>query len=399
MSPPLSRSTVASGLVVCAVVSLIAVGVATGGPAAGPRRPRRDDLVLARVPPAADPGRREARALERRLGEAPGDLEAAVRLARLQVEEGRRRGDPRFLGYAEAALGRWWNETIPPPAVLLLRATIRQSRHEFEAALEDLDALVARWPDEPQGWLTRAVVLTVRGRYAEARSSCAALVNLTSPLVRNACQAPIDGLTGRARSARGTMEGALSLARTPEERAWAHSILGELCLWGGDRGAAERHLAEALRLDPDDRYARGAYADLLLDAGRATEARALVADRESDDGLLLRLALAEAALSGPRAAELAGMLRDRFQASHQRGEAVHQREEARFLLGIEHDPGRALALAREGWKAQHEPWDARLLLEAATAAHEPAAAAPAVAWLAETGFEGLGGARGGEGRQ
>jgi predicted Zn-dependent protease len=366
------------------------VGVALGGPATGPRRPGRDDLVLARVPAVSDSRTREVRGLERRLDEAPSDLETAVRLARLQVEESRRRGDPRFLGYAEAALARWWDETIPPPPVLLLRATIRQSRHEFDAALVDLNALVARQPDEPQGWLTRAVVLTVRGRYPEARASCTRLAGLASPLVRAACEAPIDGLTGRAKPARRMMEAALALARTPDERAWARSILGELCLWSGDAIAAERHLTEALRLDPDDRYARGAYADLLLDAGRAAEARAVVADRESDDGLLLRLVLAETALKGPRAAELAAVLRERYQASRQRGEAVHQREEARFALAIDHDPTRALALARDGWQSQHEPWDARLLLEAAASAHQPAAAAPALAWLAESGFEGLG---------
>jgi predicted Zn-dependent protease len=389
MSLPSSRANVASGLVVFSVASLIAVGVVLGGPAVGPHRPHRDDLVLARVPAATNTRTREVRGLERRLGEAPGDLDAAVRLARLQMAEARRRGDPRLLGYAEAALGRWWDEAMPPAPVLLLRATIRQSRHEFEAALADLDALVARAPDEPQGWLTRAVVLTVRGRYPAARASCAPLAWLAPPLARAACEAPIDGLTGGARPARRKMEAALALARSPDERAWAHSILGELCVWGGDVEAAERHLAEALRLDPDDRYTRGAYADLLLDAGRAGEARALLVDRESDDGLLLRLALAEAALGAPRAEELARMLRDRFQASRQRGEAVHQREEARFALSIEHDPARALALAREGWRAQHEPWDARLLLESASAAHQPVAAAPALAWLAETGFEGL----------
>jgi Tfp pilus assembly protein PilF len=374
-----------SGAVVVAVLGLIAVGVAIGGPAEGPRRPSRDELVLARVPAAGG----EARGLERRLGEAPQDLETAVRLARLRVEEGRRRGDPRFLGYAEAALGPWWDETMPPAQVLLLRATIRQSRHEFEAALRDLDRLVARAPDDPQAWLTRAVVLTVRGRYREARESCARLASLAPPVVKAACEAPLEGLTGRARQGRKMMEEALAGARTPGERAWAHSILGELCTWSGEPVAAERHFAEALRLDPDDRYARGAYADLMLDAGRAAEARALVAGRESDDGLLLRLALAERALRGPRAAELAAELRDRFAASRRRGEAVHQREEARFALAIEGDAARALALAREGWGAQREPWDARLLLEAAAAAKDPGAAEPARAWLRETGFEGL----------
>jgi len=383
MSLNVSRHTIASGVVVLAVVALIAVGAAIGGTSGGPRRPARDELVLARVPAG------EVRGLERRLGEAPRDLPTAVRLARLHVDESRRRGDPRFLGYAEAALGPWWTETMPPAPVLLLRATIRQSRHEFDAALADLDLLVAGAPDEPQGWLTRAVVLTVRGRYREARQSCAALARLASPLVSRACQAPIDGLTGKAGAARRAMEEALAAATTGGERAWAHSILGELCLWGGDAAAAERHLGEALRLEPDDRYARGALADLLLDARRPAEARALLADRESDDGLLLRLALAEAALHGPRTA-LAGELRERFAASRRRGEAVHQREEARFALALEGDATKALALAREGWRAQREPWDARLLLEAANAAKEPGAAEPARTWLRETGFEGLG---------
>src|SRR5205085_5046448 len=110
-----------------------------------------------------------------------------------------------------------------------------------------LDALVARRPDEPQGWLTRAVVLTVRGRYPEARANCAALAALVPPLVRAACEAPIDGLTGRAGPARRLMEAALAAARTPDERAWAHSILGERCLWGGDVPAAARHLSQAMR--------------------------------------------------------------------------------------------------------------------------------------------------------
>jgi tetratricopeptide (TPR) repeat protein len=383
-----SPHVVASGLLIAAVAGLLAVGVALGGPGVGPQRPDRDDRVLARVPAAGDPRTRELRALERHLAARPGELTVATRLARLEIEEGRRRGDPRHLGYAEAALGFWWSDPAPPAPVLLLRATIRQSRHEFEAALSDLDALVARTPDDPQAWLTRAVVLTVRGRHREARQSCARLGSLASPLVRLACEAPIDGLTGRARAARAAMEGALVRARGADEQEWAHSILGELCGWTGDAPAAERHLAEALRLDPDDRYARGAYADLLLDAGRAGEARALVAGRESDDGLLLRLVLAETALHGPRARELAAALRERYAASRQRGEAVHQREEGRFALAIDHDAVRALGLARAGWQAQREPWDARLLLAAATAAGDADGVAIVRGWVRETGFEG-----------
>ena len=57
-------------------------------------------------------------------------------------------------------------------------------------------------PDDPQAWLTRAVVLGVRGPYAEGLASCARLEALASPLVVAACRAPLLGVTGRARTRR-----------------------------------------------------------------------------------------------------------------------------------------------------------------------------------------------------
>ena len=70
-----------------------------------------------------------------------------------------------------------------------------------------------------------------------------------------------------------------------------------------------------------------------------------------------------------------------------RGDTVHQREEARFALAAERDPARALRLAQQNWRVQREAADARILLEAAAAADAPGAAAPALAWLADTGCQ------------
>ena len=49
----------------------------------------------------------------------------------------------------------------------------------------------------------------------------------------------------------------------------------------------------------------------------------------------------------------------------------------------------ALELARANYAQQREPADARLLLEAALAARQPAAAEPALKWLAESGIESV----------
>ena len=66
---------------------------------------------------------------------------------------------------------------------------------------------------------------------------------------------------------------------------------------------------------------------------------------------------------------------------------MHGREETRFALTIENEPQRALELALENWSMQHEPWDARLVMEAALAAGKSEAAGPALAWIKATGFE------------
>jgi tetratricopeptide (TPR) repeat protein len=390
----------AAALVVL-VLAVITVGAAVGGGApdpgpaagpAGPRRPASEDEVLARVPARAADGVRGTRErLARRLAEDAGDVDAAVELARLHVLAARRDGDPRLLGRAQGVLGAWWDDPRPPPEVLLLRATIRQSRHEFDVALADLERLAAVVPGDPQVWLTRSVVLGVLGRYQDGLDGCTRLEGLASSLVMAACRAPLDGVLGRARPAAAALGAAMGAARSPGERAWALSLLGDLARWRGDEPAAEDRFREALAADAGDGYARTALADLLLDGDRPGEAAALVAGRDSDDAMLLRRALAEHAAgaagdAGPGGGAVTAM-RARLAASRARGDAVHAREEARFVLAVDGDAPRALALATDNWRVQREPADARVLLEAALAAGDRAAAAPVLAWLGATGFE------------
>ncbi len=70
-----------------------------------------------------------------------------------------------------------------------------------------------------------------------------------------------------------------------------------------------------------------------------------------------------------------------------RGDRVHLREEARYTLEILDKPDAALALALDDWRVQKEPLDARIVLEAALAAHQPAAARDVVDWIAATHLE------------
>ncbi len=358
--------------------------------AAAPYVPKDDAEVIERLRAGiGDPRARELTEMRRRLEANPDDRDLAVALAKRNIEEGRARSDPRYLGYAEAALARWWNMDAPPADVLLLRATIRQSTHDFDGALRDLDAVLRLTPDDPQAWLTRSIVLTVRGDYEEAKASCAPLARLTSDLVVRVCFAGVESVTGDAKGAYARLESALKTRRiaSPAEEEWAVSTLGEIAVRAGDAAAAERYFDRALALDPSDAYALASWADVVLDQGRAADVATRLASHDSNDGLLLRLALAEDSAKLPGRKAHAAALRARFDASHARGDTVHRREEARFALALEHDARAALTLARANWDVQKEPWDARIFLEAALAAGDANAARPILAWLDRTKLE------------
>ena len=128
---------------------------------------------------------------------------------------------------------------------------------------------------------------------------------------------------------------------------------------------------------PTDSYVRAAYADLLLRQARPGEALALLQGRESFEPLLLRIAIAQRQLHDPQLAQSSARLRNAFAAEAQRGEAVHRREQARFLLEVEDQPNLSLVAALQNWAVQREPDDVLVLVSAARAAGNPEAAQPA----------------------
>jgi len=130
-----------------------------------------------------------------------------------------------------------------------------------------------------------------------------------------------------------------------------------------------------------DYYILGAYADFLLDQGRAQEVVTLLQHETRADGLLLRLTLAEQALHLSASKDHTAELAARFATGRERGTNVHVREEARFTLALLHDPQAALNLAQANWEIQKEPWDGRLLLESALAAGSRKTARPVIDWL------------------
>jgi len=348
---------------------------------AEPFVPKDGRQVLERLRAVAfDPEARELRNLHTRLAAAPGNVHLALELARHYIERSRADADPRYLGRAQAALTHWWDDPQPPVAVLVLRATIKQSQHDFTNALADLDRALQSDPANAQARLTRATILTVLGRYAEARRACLPLARLAPGLVAITAAASVTSLTGEAERSCALLEKALdeSASAPTSEKLWALGLLAETSARLDRAAEAEQFYRRAIALGQRDSYLLGAYADFLLDQGRAQDAASLLQGETRADGLLLRLALAEKSLA-PRPpgfdAHVAS-LGERFEASRLRGDRVHQREEARFTLHLLGRPQSALLLAQQNWDVQHEPSDARILLEAALATQARAAAQP-----------------------
>lgn len=358
---------------------------ARGAAAAAPTYTPGDAAAVVAHVPTRDPAELSAR---RTLAAAPDQVELAVELARADIRRYQRLSDPRFLGRAQATLAPWWTLAAPPHDVLLLRATIRQSLHDFDGAKADLDRAVAERPDDAQAQLTRAVVATVTADYGKARASCAAVARLAGPLVAAACDAPLDAIAGQADAAYARLVNVLATARGADAgvRGWARTALAELALVRGDRDAAAAHLRTALQIDGSDAYARNLLADVLQLEGRAAEASALLAGLEAIDSHLVRRAIAEHAVHGPDADKLVAAMRDRIAAAATRGDRIHLREEAMFALAIDRDAAAALRLARDNWAVQKELADARLLAEAAVAARDPEAARPVLAWARGSGL-------------
>ena len=366
------------------VASLLLIPLVPWTSSAAPFLPSDDKQVLERVRERPlDPAWQELRRLQETVSRRPGDLEAAARLAARYIERSRSEADSRYLGYAEAVLAPWLAREQPPAETLLLRATIRQSLHQFDEALADLRLALSRNPQSAQGWLTAAILYQVRGDYGQARRHCGPLIRLAGGIVAGACLASVGSLTGKAAASydllnRFYQHGA---AVSPAERLWVATLLAEMAERRGAAAEAEGQYRAALSIGLHDPYLLAAYGDFLLDRGRAEEVIKLLRHERRADALLLRLALAERTANHPDATADREALRARFEAARRRGDRIHLREEARFTLQLLDDAAEAVRMARENWAIQKEPADTRILLEAALAAQDRPAVTPVMDWI------------------
>ncbi|MGQ2997431.1 hypothetical protein [Variovorax sp.] len=380
-----------------AAALLLLLGTA-GVALAAPRVPASDDEVVEKLPVIA--GWLDAqRKLRRELAQRPGDETTAIEAATTYLDLARSQGDARYAGQAVAALQAWEATPIAqtPPAVLVMRATVAQFLHDFDGAETLLKAALARRPADPQGWITLATVLRVRGRYDESDATCRALGRVGPALYGVACLAENAGLRGNHAAARDALRGLLAdpaLAGAPQAgtRQWLWTSIAEIEELAGRPAEADAAYRKALAAERSG-YLLLAYSDFLQRAGRAGEIPSLLAKEARSDAVLLRLAIAHTQAGKPQASRAvvpeAEELRERFEAAALRPgtTAQHAREEAMFALDVQGDAKRAVELARLNVRLQREPIDLLVFARAASAAGDAAARDEAKALMREIGLK------------
>ena len=353
-----------------------------------PITPESDDEVLLVLPKSFLVNRDKLSGLQKQLNENPTDPKLAAEVASEYLSLGKRSGDPRFYGYARAAINRWW-DTDATTAILKIRAKLKENDHLFDEALKDLQIARAqdsnRLEDNVQILTEIGNIYRTQGRYDDGMKVGDELESINCHVPAAFCRAPIMAQTGRAKEAYDLLGEILPYAKEKLPATFVqfiHVSRAEIADVLGRDGEVEEHFAEGIAKDPGNFYLLRGYGDYLLDHDQADQALALLRDHTADNGVLLRAAIA-AQQSGQSelAKKWTDELETRFKAISLRGGEPHGRYESRFLYALKKDPETALEVALNNWQKKKEVRDTRNVLEAAIAAKKPAAAEPVIEFL------------------
>ncbi len=369
---------------------------------AAPFVPTDDATVVEQLPTLAAWSRDERR-LRGALARQPRDSRLAIEAAQGLLQQARALGDARYAGRAMGVLKAWepMNADTPPP-ILVMHATIAQYLHDFDGATRSLNWALAADPHDAQAWLTLATIHRVQGDYVKSDAACRAVGQQGQSLYSTACLAENAGLRGDYDTARAAFRNLLAspLLRDPRQsatRQWLWASVAEVEELAGRPAEAEAAYRQT-RGAGESTYDALAYSDFLLHQKRPAEVLPLLASEPGSDAVLLRRVVAEERLAAQKKMppgnpdalkkdvdELAA----RFDAAALRPGAtsVHGREHALFALDVQHDPQRALALARQNVQLQREPIDLLVLARAAVAANDAPAQREVAALMQKIGLQ------------
>lgn len=320
---------------------------------------------------------------------ASPDWRKASEEAEELIAKSRRLGGEEYAERARELLAPWWGAGELPGKIRLQRAMLLQRDHHFEKALADLNFLLKRNPELTEAWLIKTTILTVTGRFQEARQAAIPLFGLASPLVAVTAGTAPTSSNGNLSQSYQVLEKALETH--PDEaagiKAWAHTALAEMAVRLGKSPEAGSHFRSALRIDPHSPYLLKNYAGFLLEQGWDEKAGELIEPhREYFPVIWMQIRRAQGA-SRPELAELSSDYEASLVVQEARHGHSHGRDQAVCHLEIKDDPGEALHQAIGNWESQREASDLLILVKSARAADDQATLAATRRWIQKHQFE------------
>jgi hypothetical protein len=257
----------------------------------------------------------------------------------------------------------------------LLNARLLQFDHHFDQSVDLLNEVIISNRDlRHEALLVKAGVLTVQGKFNEARKTCSGLVLSGDELLSYTCVAWPTGMMSNPSPIIEELHRRLN--RDPDRRAdgvgrWATGILADMLDRSGHRKEAEQQLR---LITTPSATELAQLADLLIAEGRNDEVVKLLSEHSGFDTLLLRRVIAGQRLNRKSDQTLDVELNLRMQARERLdGGEGHARELAMYYLDVLSDSRRAWKHARRGLEFQRETIDFRIALRAARATGIPEA--------------------------
>ncbi len=293
-------------------------------------------------------------------------------------------GDPRALGQAEALLTPYLAEKSAE--TIFLQATIQQSKHDFDTAKASLQSLLKKTPNQPDSLLMLASINLVQGHFDESRQNCDGIRDIGLMVLRLACFAQVDDMTGHLAQSRQVLTTLVTINNglTQEQSQWLYLILADIAQRTDDVKLAQTVFQH---LDLTKAPALTAQADWLI-AHQDWKAcsQALSAHRDND-ALLLRLAACELHTDPAQAKTDLALVGERMQLWQLRGDTSHQREQALYALLSDDKSQDALVIARTNWAKQKETADFQAYTQAAIRAKSITDLNQIHVWVEQNHFE------------
>jgi tetratricopeptide (TPR) repeat protein len=311
--------------------------------------------------------------------------EAAATAARF-VSQGERSDDPRFYGYARAALKPWKDDPSPPRKVLEQRVRIAQSLHDFDAALADIQRMLHKQPNDVNALLSASLIHQDAGRFDTAKATCDR-VALSSHAHWTLCAADLSSVTGGADEAYALLEQNVAQLRDLRTQAWASGLLAQIADRRGSRELAIANFERSLQLAPDAVPLRKSYLNFLYENRHAVRMNALLTNATEDGPYFFHVCLLKKLQGAAGTSRCLDALTKKYQHAANRGDKPHYFEEIVVALDFSNDPAHAFELALQNWNVNKKPSDAVLLAKASVATKNKDVLLSLSSWKRETKLE------------